>query len=40
MAKTKTDITFHGLGYGYRVVPAVNVKIHASPTNDLCHGTR
>ena len=32
----KADIQFHGIGYGYRVGPAVNVKIHDRPTKQLC----
>lgn len=31
----KTDIQFHGIGYGYVVGPAVNVKIRKQPTEDL-----
>jgi hypothetical protein len=31
----KTEITYHGIGYGAEAGPAVNVKIHASPTNAL-----
>lgn len=35
MTFSKSDITYHQLGYGYDSAPAVNVKVYAYPTDDL-----
>ena len=33
MMRCKADIEYHQLGYGYKVVPAVNVKVYGSLTS-------